>query len=212
MRRFALAVLFVAAFAAAPRKASADEPTVPPPPSVAAPPQKVLWYGWETLLVDAVSMTLAASPAYLSGPLVDLPAAVGGAGLLFGGPTVHWGRGLTERGFVSLGIRVLLPTIGAIAGLASGACSPSTSGPSGPGPRAQLACIGVSAQGMGVGALAGAGVAAVVDASALTWKDVDGSEPPPPKSPPAASWSPGMLVVTDAGHARVPTFGIAGTF
>lgn len=75
------------------------------------PPQSV-WYGWQILIVDGVSISTAAiSLAAHKGSGGNAGAAIGILGFLFGGPTVHWVHGHVGTGFASLGVRAAVPLV-----------------------------------------------------------------------------------------------------
>jgi hypothetical protein len=85
-----------------------DAPSVSPglsEPSARSTGQ--VWYGWQTLIVIGASSALCFSEATLP---------VGVAGILLGGPTVHWVHGHVGRGFGSLGLYVGLPAIALLLG------------------------------------------------------------------------------------------------
>ena len=92
-------------------------PTVPLPPP--PPPEPVrVWYGWQGLVVDAVSVGVVIGGVYASS--VALVTA-GSSTYAFGAPIVHWAHGNVGRGFVSLGGRVGAPLGGFIVGAVCGA-------------------------------------------------------------------------------------------
>lgn len=72
-----------------------------------------LWYGWQMLIIDTAGLALVLGA--FSGEEALLWT---GAGVqLVGGPVVHWAHGQLGRGFASLGLRVALPALGALAGV-----------------------------------------------------------------------------------------------
>lgn len=100
-----------------------------------------------------------------------------GAGTyLLGAPIVYWSRDLHERAFASLGLRLALPALGAVAGFAAGA-----SGKSG-----DAASIGAIDGGL-IGVSIGAAAAMILDAAWLARRDLPAvSEPPAISTAPAA--------------------------
>lgn len=156
--------------------------TAPPPPAPPPPVKKEadwhtekVWYGYQTLTADAISVALVvAGGASQSGGL----AGAGYGAFVLGTPIVHMVHGNVGPGFGSFALRLLAPWlgfgIGAIVGLIVG-------GSSGQG----FDKVGNGASGAVYGAIAGftitcAGIIAI-DAAALAYtkERVDG---PPPKS------------------------------
>lgn len=124
------------------------------------PETRTIWYGWQTLIVDA---------GVVGATLVTKNPGVAVGGLTLGAPIVHWAHGNVGRGFASLGIRVgtpLLTTFGVVA-LAMG--SGSRMGP------------GLGEFGLGLGAV----IASVLDAFVLART----TEVIPPRQPAASRWS-----------------------
>ena len=117
------------------------------------------WYGWQTLIADAPSVT-----AFLAGVSMAGNGNRGGSTLAWAGilgyelapSIVHFSHGNPGRGFASLGIRFGMPLAGAFIGasLASG-CNRSL----------------CEASGIGVGALLGMGGAIAIDAAVLAYDD-----------------------------------------
>lgn len=95
-----------------------------PPPAQWSPPaptaqERRYWYGWQTLIVDGASIvTSVAASISPSHPIVGLP--LGGAGLLLGGPIVHWAHGNLGKGFASLGILLATGLVGGGIGVGIG--------------------------------------------------------------------------------------------
>ena len=107
------------------------------------------WYGWQVLLADVVGGTLSSAGAIAneSGLVI-----AGGAVQIIGPPTIHWLHGRVGVGFSSLGLRVGGPLVGGLA--AAGI---------------QVAAgFNIDWIGVGLGASAGALIAAVVDVAALS--------------------------------------------
>ncbi|MDQ3263074.1 MAG: hypothetical protein M3Y59_05355 [Myxococcota bacterium] len=107
-----------------------DEVPPPPLPGLEAPPESVRppeepvlrreWYGWQTLIADGAGLMLGATLAATAGarnPEVSLPAWLG-TGLYLGGvagaPLVHFGQRRSNQGWTSLGVRALVPPLGAL--------------------------------------------------------------------------------------------------
>lgn len=94
-----------------------DEPPEPPaPPPRAAPPPEH-WYGWQILVSDAASLTLAVATqqTWLAAP-----------GYLVAPPLIHMFHGQNTRALASAGMRIGLPLLGyAIAVEGSQSCSSS---------------------------------------------------------------------------------------
>lgn len=113
-----------------PKQSTPTAAPPPPPPVVAdkpaAPQYEKVWYGYQTLIVDAVSFGLVVGGLASSTPDIT---TVGYLTFLLGAPVVHFVHGNVGPGFGSLAIRVLLPPlamgIGAITGLIVGSSSGS---------------------------------------------------------------------------------------
>jgi hypothetical protein len=116
----------VAPVVVVPPPAGPVAPTAPAPAPVAAapapvpPPEKYekVWYGWQTLIADSVSLSLFGAGALSKTPAVTTTGVVG---FLLATPIVHMVHGNVGKGFGSIGIRLMLPLvsvgIGALAGL-----------------------------------------------------------------------------------------------
>ncbi|MCA9642176.1 MAG: hypothetical protein H6718_07820 [Polyangiaceae bacterium] len=102
------------------------------------------WYGWQTLTLDAVAITLGA---------VTKNAYVFLGGYAVTGPILHLGHGQPANAIGSLGIRVAAPFIGMGVGKGQGG-----NGEDGD-------------PGIVFGAIVGLAVGAIVDAAWLSWKD-----------------------------------------
>lgn len=76
------------------------------------------WYGWQTLATDGAAFALFAyaGTQQFSGALPNVASTTGVAMLLLGAPTVHWAHGRIGTGFLSLGMRLVAPTLGAVVG------------------------------------------------------------------------------------------------
>lgn len=74
---------------------------------------KTVWYGWQTLIGVVASDVVTLVGAFATaGPF----AQIGIAGHVLTGPIVHWAHGHVGKGFLSLGLNVGMPAIGAIFG------------------------------------------------------------------------------------------------
>jgi hypothetical protein len=114
------------------------------------------WYGWQTLVVDLLS--IAAFAGGVSDPDLSVFTLVGIGGVVFGSPLVHVLNGNGSSAGISLGVRLgsfVLIGIGGI--VAVGETLGSDGGSSSFG--SALAIVGV----------AGLAVGMVVDTAALAW-------------------------------------------
>jgi hypothetical protein len=68
------------------------------------------WYGWQTLIIDGLSILVTVTPPALDLVSDSVPAvltySVGISGLFLGTPIAHWAHGNIGQGFASLGLRV----------------------------------------------------------------------------------------------------------
>lgn len=108
------------------------------------------WYGWETLTMDAVS--IAAMPV----------AGVGVGGYLLGAPIIHAAHDRWGIAAASLGLRVGLPIVGAMAGVKLENCPKAGQYDEG------MCGLGGALLGMGVGML----TAIIIDAAVLSYERV----------------------------------------
>lgn len=84
-------------------------------PSPAPPARKhTHWYGWQTIIVDGMSLLVMPVMAAETNSSSVVALAVGSYAL--GGPIVHLAHGEIARAAGSLGLRVGLPFVGAIGG------------------------------------------------------------------------------------------------
>jgi hypothetical protein len=163
-----------------------------------APTPKMRWYGWQTLLADAASCTIAIAGGVVSGAdssrgsrtAGDVVSGVGGAGYFLGAPIVHAAHGQWGSAAESFVLRLGLPLGGALAGglLGLAACG-SSSG--------EVPCPAVVA---GVGAVAGAIAAPFVDAFAVAYEPV-------PRVSHEAAVAPTVSIVRGGGSV-----GLVGQF
>lgn len=90
----------------------------PPPWGWAPRPAPVTtWYGWQTLIgvLAGDALTL------IGGSFNNSPMIYIGVGAhVFTGPIVHWAHGNAGKGFISLGLNLGIPTIGALSSVVLG--------------------------------------------------------------------------------------------
>lgn len=82
------------------------------------------WYGWGALIADGVGIGASVLGGALMGSRQSAGAGLaftigGGVTLGFASPIIHWSRRNVWRGFVSLALRTVLPTVGLLVGLAA---------------------------------------------------------------------------------------------
>jgi len=140
----------------------------PAPPTVT----REVSYAHQTLAVDGIAAALITAGALQNNPYTALPLILVGAEVYgFGPPVVHFANGETGKGFLSFGLRLGLPMLGAMVGGRLGPkrmvlCdSPAGVGCSGSG-------SGDSPVGLVIGVSVGALAAAIIDASYLAHKRV----------------------------------------
>jgi hypothetical protein len=144
-----------------------------PPDAQSAQADHWQWYGWQIILSDAASLSTLAFAAAASNPGSEnntgstVLLGLGFSGYLMGGFAVHATHRRWLSAGLSVGLRVVLPLLGAAvgAGLESNQNDPWS-----------------GLAGAAAGVLFGAGLAHVVDVTAL-------SLIPPAKHPPTASAS-----------------------
>lgn len=87
------------------------------------------WYGWQTLATDGAAFALIAyaGTQQFTGALPNVASTTAVAMLLLGAPTVHWAHGRIGTGFLSLGMRLVAPLLGAVVG--SQDCGADCGGP-----------------------------------------------------------------------------------
>lgn len=74
------------------------------------------WYGWQILAGDGTAVTMLFLAARFDSETLAWSAV---AAYAFGGPIIHWSHGNVGTGFVSLALRVGLPSVGAYVGCAA---------------------------------------------------------------------------------------------
>jgi hypothetical protein len=103
----------------------APTPAAAPPPVPEQPRYEKVWYGYQTLIADAITLgLLVGGTASRSGGAVT----TGYVGFLLGTPIVHMVHGNLGPGFASIGIRLMLPLIGMGVGAVVGVISGGTQG------------------------------------------------------------------------------------
>ena len=153
------------------------------------PPATTLWYGWQTLAVDAglFGTSLALARVNASGA-----TALGVSGYLLGAPFVHFAHGNVGKGFLDGGLRAGAAVVGVLGGIFAGAASNKGS-------------LGSLLDGMEVGSEIGLAVgcitAVTLDAAVLAREKV-----------PAAADRPVSFAPTFAVTARGASAGLGGTF
>jgi hypothetical protein len=176
-------------------RAAAHETSLPKRPVEAEPgaspsqdPERdepLPWYGWETLLIDAASISMLVVAAESD----EGPVAVIGLGIYaLGGPAIHFGHGEALNGIGSLGLRLGLPAIGGLIGAQVAQVSEGCRG---------YECF----EGAGYGILLGMGAAVVLDAALLGYRRSDDVSVTSRRVVPTLSLAGGRS-----------TLGLAGTF
>jgi hypothetical protein len=148
-----------------------DEPEGPPS-------KRPQWYGWQTLIADAPSLT-----AFVAGVSMIDDGNSGGSTLAWAGilgyelvpGIIHFAHGNPGRGFASLGMRFGMPLAGAIVGAAVASNCDSS-----------LCELG----GAGVGIMLGMGGAIAIDAAVLAYDDPKPSQARRRRLVPLASLTP----------------------
>ncbi len=168
-----------AAAVAAPVAQPAAAPVAPPaaaPPTAAAPPSTadrpwragmerapepvrqeapLRWYGWQTLLVD--SLSIAAFAAGVSDSDLSVFTLVGLGGIVFGSPLVHVLNGNGSSAGISLGIRLGSFLLFGIGGILS--VGETLDSDEGTGFGTALVLVGVTGLAVGI----------ILDVAALAW-------------------------------------------
>jgi hypothetical protein len=131
------------------------------------------WYGWQTLLTDAGSLTLVGigaaatdSSAQRGKTLAIALSAAGAIGYALGGPIVHFEHGQKNNAIASLALRAGLPVGGALAGYLVG-----LGGCTGTHDAAVPCPVAMSM----VGGITGLGAAVLVDALGLGYGPIESS-------------------------------------
>jgi len=150
-----------------------------------APETQEVWYGWQTLLTDALALgTVFASPELGIGTYA------------LGAPIVHWGHGNVARGFGSLLLRTGAPFV---LGLGGGAmCDSSHSGSS---EYDGWECLGP----MAIGVLLGVATAVVVDSAVIARETV-------PVEKTTFALGPVKMMPSVGTTGKQTTLSLSGTF
>ena len=177
------------------RVVTASEPARPTAPRV---PKERYWYGYQTLLVDAASITTA-----LLGVRTDAPALgyIGALGLFVGAPIVHFVNERPLAAFGSAGLRVGLSGLGVVIGFAvAGSCHEDASS------TAFGSCFLHGVGEAAIGGLIGLGSAIVLDGALLARgeRDVARSDTGMPRVT--------SLAPTFDPHTRTAGAGVGGSF
>ena len=154
------------------------------------------WYGWQTLVVDGASLALGTAAIGLSGSsssgseVGNVAGVLTVSALVLGGPIVHAAHGNWEKAGGSLGLRLGAPAAGALGGFLVGSASC-------PHDDSDVPC---SAVGGGIGLIAGAATAIIVDVAVL-------ANEPEPKAPLSIRFAPIVIAERNRWGA-----GFSGTF
>ena len=152
--------------APAPQPAPAPAPAPVPAPARApeGPRYEKVWYGYQTLIADGLSLAL------LTGGVVakaSEPIVAGYVGFVLASPIVHMAHGNVGPGFGSIGTRLFVPWIGAGIGAITGLIVGGTSG------SGAVADFGSRANGALNGAVIGTVIGVVgciaIDAAGLAY-------------------------------------------
>jgi hypothetical protein len=212
-RTVVVATLTVAAWAALPDP-SAMGADPDPDPAVhgpgAEPSIPRVWYGWQIALVDVGSAGSLGLATRLPGAAGGLLAIAGTAGYLLGGPLIHGWQGRAGGVIAaSVGLRLGLPLVGFIVGVALGEPSVARCESDGQGDALASALCPFDAVSAGiVGGAIGMAAASLTDSLALSWK-------PRASSDAAAthpSFVPTFATVRDAERRVTTTLGVRGSF
>jgi hypothetical protein len=165
------------------------------------------WYGWQTLIADALDagvwLLLIQTVQDGGGGGSMALGVLGVVGYLVPAPVIHGMHGQGGIAGLSIGTRLLAPTLFGVIGAAMVTCQSS----------AAFGCLEAPLAGAFVGVVIGAGVAAFLDGALFAWKPRD--EPAPPlltSHTPTLRWLPTAGVVYDASHRAAPTLGVTGSF
>jgi hypothetical protein len=129
------------------------------------------WYGWQTLLTDAGSLSLIGIGVAVTDAPVDRGkaiaiglSAVGAIGYALGGPIVHFENGQKSNAVASLALRAGLPVGGALAGyvFGLGGCSDNV--------NLGVPCPVAASM---IGGATGLGAAVLVDALGLGYAPIE---------------------------------------
>jgi hypothetical protein len=193
-------VVLTASLAAAPAHAQSTSSAEPP-----APPQPPETYTLHILGADALSIGVLVASGYIDSASSNDDFAnglsfVGIGGLALGGPIVHAVHGNWGRGAISLGMRVVLPVLGASIGASLADCQ-----------KDQFLC-GLSE--IGAGYSIGVATAIAVDAAVLArWstfqRPAESHAEHRPESHPSAALTLAPRLIATPERAFI---GVGGTF
>jgi hypothetical protein len=144
--------------------------------------------------VDGASLVVALVVAQRDDPAPGVLIGVGG--YVLGAPIVHFAHGRVDTGFGSLGMRVGLPLVTGLVGLAVG---------SGDNGSAHSGAAYGAAVGAAFGAIVGALGAIIIDASVLAYR-------PPSHDYAATHPGPGSLAIGFASSGSTRAVSVSGTF
>jgi hypothetical protein len=115
------------------------------------------WYGWQTLLCDAATLSLWSLAAlyHQNNGVRSASVAAGAVVYVWGPPAVHWSHRNSKRAGQSIALRLVLPIAGLLAGIVVGGSSGGGGGDDGLG----VALVGFA------GLTAGMITASVIDAN-----------------------------------------------
>ena len=135
-------------------------PVLAPPPNYSAPRYEKVWYGWQALIPDSIAYVLT-----LTGGFADADGAVALGLITFGlgTPIIHMAHAEVGRGFGSIGMRIMLPLLGAGVGAIAGVIATA-------GKRSGDEVADAAGTGAIIGAYVGAGGCTLVDVFALGYK------------------------------------------
>jgi hypothetical protein len=132
-------------------------------PWPAEPEVERRWYGWQTLVSDAISVVLLAAAVDSGGDEDGVQGGLAGIGILgyaVGAPLVHAGHGHAGKALGSVSLRIVAPIAGAFVGFGMADCD---------GYDQESYCgLDAAAEGFLLGALA----AVVIDAGVIANEDV----------------------------------------
>jgi hypothetical protein len=213
-RRFASLALGVTVTGACslvclPAKAEEGATTAAPPP-VASAPRPWVWYGWQVLIADALAAGVGAiaapENAHGDAGVIGLAAA----GYIAGGGVVHLVHGRYLAAGLSLGVRLLLPVVGALvgSGIASTSCHSGDTSPDG---YPEDPCWAPLGGGL-VGFVSGMVTASVVDIAAFSWERAPAPDGAPARQATGVWLLPRVVATEDASHRRLVSVGVAGAF
>jgi len=171
------------------------------PSSDAAASTERVWYGWQTLIVEAGALTLMFAGAGMNsgsdGGGADL-AILGLGAAALGPPIVHWAHGNVGKGFGSFGLMMGGPIVGAIGGgviaCAGDAC------------KGEMGGLGALA-GMLIGGLVGGVASVAIDSSVLAY-DTPKKDSFPARTEPSAL----RMTPTVALTQQQASVGVVGLF